>query len=271
MKSTTDRKGDTSKTATNGIARRKSTSNSVHKALHRLTPSGKLLSCYVVQGELRRKICLLAMHLIVPFRQCVAAVLETETETEAYVASQVDTLLTSLDCLQAALQEMIHENIPHNKDVEMLRIIIRGCLCDCIMLVMEMKEKEEEHCEEEDENNQQDSRKEDGNSTDCNMLRTRTMSIVFDRCAHVMKAASVLSPDSIDTMISTVLNNCCCISKIKNKWKIEAFGLWLNAIEKIKCLNKKEIAVCIEHVKENWMDDAISADVVRLMERDQRK
>ena len=53
------------------------------------------------------------MHLIVPFRQCVAAVLETETETEAYVASQVDTLLTSLDGLQAALQEMIHENISH--------------------------------------------------------------------------------------------------------------------------------------------------------------
>ena len=269
MKSTTDRKGDTSKTATNGIARRKSTSKSAHKALHRLTPSGKLLSCYVVQGELRRKICLLAMHLIVPFRQCVAAVLETETETEteAYVASQVDTLLTSLDGLQAALQEMIHENISHNKDVEMLRIIIRGCLCDCIMLVMEMKEKEEE----EDENNQQDIRKEgSGNSTDRNMLRTRTMSIIFDRCAHVMKAASVLSPDSIHTMISTVLNNC-CISKIKNRWKIEAFGIWLNAIEKKKCWNKKEIAVCIEHVKENWMDDAISADVVRLMERDQRK
>jgi hypothetical protein len=51
LKSTTDRKGDTSKTATNGIARRKSTSKSAHKALHRLTPSGKLLSCYVVQGE----------------------------------------------------------------------------------------------------------------------------------------------------------------------------------------------------------------------------
>ena len=250
----------------NTNSKKKRASKSVTKALNRLTPSGQLLSCYIVKGELRRKVCSIAMSIMAPFRELVAALKEddsgdssgsdgssTSTLIVQYVDSKLNTLSLLLDRLCVALEQLRKEislqcttsnggdsNGSENddrsctrniQDVEVMRIVVRGCLCDGLKLIMQ--------CGVDDD------------------LRARVMTVVFDRCACVMVVARTISVDATSTIIGSIVESCC--DRIAS---IKTFALFISATH--QCIERSEIVACSEHLKAHWEEDAVQEKLLAI-------
>ena len=211
------------------------------RAMSRPTVSGKILSSYSVDGELRRRLCCAALNITVPFRELMSAGVSSTSaeylESKKVVAvTSVLHLGSAVNALQATVSSPSGSSQWSKRDVEMLRLIVRGCLFESMVEIFECVDSS-------------------------NAAWIEAIRPLLEASASVISSVRMMVPDVTKCFASSIMEFC------ESVRVVDAYGTFLDEMKTHDCLGEREMEDCVSHVEKYWSSDEVQKRMLTCLRR----
>jgi hypothetical protein len=206
------------------------------RTMSRPTVSGKILGNYPVDGVLRRRVCCSALNITVPCREFMSVSSTSDEQLESKKKAAVTSVLQLggvVDALQATVSSGSQWS---QRDVEMLRLVVRGCLFESMVEIFECVESS-------------------------NAAWTEAIRPLLEASAQVICSVRGMVPDVTESLASSMMEFC------ESVRVVDAYGVFLDALKTRDCLGEREMEDCMCHVNKYWSPDEIQKKMLACLEK----